>query len=162
MGAPTQLPTPDFGDTPKPQKRVLWKWSLAVAGVLLLWLFWQCGSGLYSGYKSGDDAVKRFHTQLNAAQYEQICSEADEAFAQSEKHDELIHFPDQVHKKLGVAGTAKQSRMNVNATTGGTFVTSQFTTQFVEGEADETFVWRKSGNNLRLYRYNVQSNAFLK
>lgn len=106
--------------------------------------------------------MQHFHSQLNAGQYEEICAEADEGFSQSDKHHELVHFLDQVHKKLGNAGTARRLGINVKATSGGTFVTSEFATQFDEGEADETFVWRKSGKDLKLYRYNVQSNAFLK
>jgi hypothetical protein len=162
MSGPTQPPVPNFGDATKPQKRVLWKWSLAATAVLLILLLWQCGSGLYSGYKSGDQAVQHFHAQLNSGQFEEICSEADEAFSQSDKHEELVRFLEQVHKKLGNAGTAKQLRINVNATTGGTFVTAEFITRFDEAQADETFTWRKSGKDLKLYRYNIQSNAFLK
>lgn len=162
MSASTQLQVPDPTGGAKRPKRVLWKWSLAITSVFLLWGVWQCGSGLYSGYKSGDQAVQHFHAQLNAGQYEEICNEADEAFAHSEKHDELVHFLEQVHKKLGSAVTARQLHVNVSATNVGTFVTSEFATHFDQGEADETFVWRKSGADLRLYRYNVQSNAFLK
>ena len=162
MSASTDFPTPNLGDSPKPQKRILWKWSIALAAILLLILLWQCGSGLYSGYKSGNEAVQRFHAQLNAGKYDEICSEADEAFSHSDKHDELVHFLEQVHQRLGNAGTASQVRLNVNATTGGTFVISEFTTQFEQGQAEETFTWRKGVSSLKLYRYNIQSNALLK
>lgn len=162
MSASTELPAPNFGEIGKPQKRILWKWSLVATAVLLLLLIWQCGSAMYSGYKKGGQAAKRFHTQLNAGQYEEIYSEADEAFSTSDKHDELLKFLTQVHIKLGNAGVAKQVHLNVNATTGGTFVVSEFVTQFDEGQAQETFIWRKSGDGLKLYRYNVQSKVFLK
>lgn len=135
MSASADFPTSNLRDSAKPQKRVLWKWSIALAVILLLILLWQCGSGLYSGYKSGNEAVRRFHAQLNAGKYDEICSEADEAFTQSDKHDELVHFLEQVHHKLGDAGTATQVRVNVNATMSGTFVTSEFTTQFEQGQA---------------------------
>jgi hypothetical protein len=162
VSTPTQLSAPDFESASKPQKRVLWKWSLVVTAFLLLFLLWQCGSASYLGYKSGDKVVQRFHTQLNAGDYEEICSEADEAFSQSGTHDEALHFLDQVHKKLGNAGSAKQVQVNVSVTTQGAFVTSLFSTQFDEGTAQETFIWRKNGLDLKLYRYNVQSPVFLK
>lgn len=45
---------------------------------------------------------------------------------------------------------------------GGTFFTAQFRSSFEQGEAEETFTWRKAGDTLRLYHYNIQSNAFFK
>jgi len=143
-------------------KRILWKWSLIVSGCLLAFLMWQCGSALYSGSKLADQAAQHFHQQLNRAEFEQICSEADPGFSEPEKHDELITFLQSVHKKLGNATGEKRQNLNVSSTTGGTFVTANFASQFDTGEASETFVWRKTGDSLRLYRYNLNSKAFLK
>jgi hypothetical protein len=162
MGDATQSSAPSSGYTANPPKRILWKWSLAVVAVGLVFLMWQCGSALYSGSKLADQAEQRFHGQLNRGELEQICREGDEAFSQGEKHDELVHFLEQIHKKLGNAGAGNRINLRVNAEPGGTFVTSQFSTQFEQGQAEETFTWRKSGNTLKLYRYNVQSDAFLK
>jgi hypothetical protein len=162
MSAFPQFPTPDFGNNPRPQKRILWKWTGALTAVLLISLLWQCGSAFYSGYRYGDGVAQRFHEQLNTGQYEEICSEADPAFSRWGDHEGALHFLQQVHRKLGDAGVAKRIRVNVNVTTGGTFVTSEFDTQFGQGEAEETFTWRKRGLNLNLCRYNVQSSLFLK
>lgn len=162
MSASPQWPAPDFGSYSKPQTRVLWKWTGAVTAIFLILFLWQCGSAFYSGYIYGDGVAQRFHEQLNAGQYEEICSEADPAFSRWRAPDGALHFLEQLHGKLGDAGAAKQIHINVNITTGGTFVTSAFDTQFDHGEAEETFVWRKSGLNLRLYRYNVQSSVLLK
>ena len=154
---------PNNGQAPVKARRILWKWSIAALAGLLLFLLWQGGSALYSGHKLADKAAQRFHSQLNSGEYEDICSEAaDEAFAEEDKHDQFIHFLDSIHRKLGRAGTAKQIHINVNVTGSGTFVTSQFSTEFEQGLADETFVWRKDGKLFKLYRYNVQSEAFLK
>jgi len=161
MTTSAQLPAPDFKQRPERSKRVLWKWSLAIGAIWLLFLMWQCGSGLYSGSKLASEAVRRFHSQLNSGDYIQICVEADEAFSQSEQRDDLLHFLESIHQKLGNAGADKQTNVRVNATTGGTFVTVQFTTQFDRGQADETFTWRKSGSTLKLYQYNVNSRALL-
>jgi hypothetical protein len=106
--------------------------------------------------------VQRFHRQLNADDYVDICDEADEAFAQSKQHDQLIRLLDSVHRKLGKAVTVQQLNINVNATLGGTFLTARYTTKFEQADAVETFTWRKSGSTWKLYGYNVQSEAFLK
>jgi hypothetical protein len=159
---PTQVPPPALGQKAARPKRILWKWTLAVAAVWLLFLIWRCGTALHSGWKLSDQAAQRFHAQLNRGEFDEICRDADDAFSQSEKHDELVHFLDVVHKRLGDAGVAKQVHLNVNATTDGTFVTSEFNTQFAEGQASETFTWHKSGDRLRLYNYKIISNALLK
>ena len=88
--------TPNLGqnlDPPTgPPKRILWKWSLVISGGFLAILMWQCGSALYSGSRLADVAVQRFHGQLNRGEFDKICSEADEAFSQQQKHDELVTF----------------------------------------------------------------------
>jgi len=66
-----------------------------------------------------------------------------------------------VHRKLGYAGTENQINMNVNATTGGTFITSEYKTQFAQDQGVETFTWKKSSGTLKLYGCNVQSRALL-
>jgi hypothetical protein len=159
---PTPPSIPDFGRNVKRPKRILWKWSIAVTAVLLIFLMWQCGSTLYTGSKLADQQVERFHGQLNRGEFEAICREADEGFSEDDKREEFMRFLESVHRKLGNAESGKRVNLNVQATNGSTFVTSQYNSEFESGQADETFTWRKSGNTLKLYRYNVQSAAFLK
>jgi hypothetical protein len=163
MSSPTEIPAPpDFGyTTPKP-KRILWKWTFAVLAVGLAWMMWQCGWALHAGSKLADGAVRRFHMQLNNAEYDQICREADEAFLTDEKREQLLHFLEAVHRKLGNVDAETQSNLRVNATTGGTFIIAVFTTRFTSGQATETFTWRKSGNTLKLYGYHIESEAIFK
>jgi hypothetical protein len=155
------VPAPDFGYAPIAPKRVLWKWSLAVTAAILLFLMWQCGSGLRDGGRLADTAVRRFHSLLNNGQYEEICREADKGFSQRERQDELVRLLEAVHRKLG--DTSVESRMNisVNATTGETFIMTDYDTKFAQGQATETFTWIKSGRSLKLYEYTIQSKALL-
>jgi hypothetical protein len=163
MVTPTQVPAPDFGQKTERPKRVLWKWSALIVAIGLLYLSWQCGSALYFGSKLADAAARRFHDQLDAGQFEQICQEADEALSQEgPQHDEFIKVLEAVHHKLGDVIRETQGKINVNVNTQGTFVTVDFFTQFATDQAHETFTWRKSGNTLKLYGYYVQSKAFLK
>jgi hypothetical protein len=154
------VPAPDFGYTTSP-KRVLWKWSVAAAAAILVFLMWQCGSALQQGRGLANAAVRHFHQELNSGNYEHICQGADEGFSQGEKHDELLRLLEAVHRKLGDAGDESQVNMNVNATTDGTFITTEYNTRFAQGQAIETFTWVKSGGTLKLYGYNVQSKALL-
>ncbi len=151
--------SPAPGSATSSPKRVLWKWSLAVTGLILLFLAWQCGSAFQKGRGLANTAVREFHEKLNRGQYEEIYREADEGFTRAGKHDELVRFLEVVHTRLGNAGVASLANMRVNATTGGTFVVAQYNTTFDHGSAVETFTWIRSSAALRLSGYNIQSNA---
>ena len=154
-------PTPDIPHTPSQPKRVLWKWSLVITAVIAVFLAWQCGSGILQGQKLASVAVQHFHEQLNAGRYEDIYQEATEGFRGGSKREELVKFLTAVHAKLGNAGAPSAGSINVNATPGGTFVTTQYNTKFEKGDATETFTWLKTAGTLKLQGYNIQSNALI-
>jgi hypothetical protein len=106
-----------------------------------------------------EPAVQQFHQELDAGQYEAICGQAAEGFCGNRADGETVRFLKGVHEKLGNVGAVQRGMINVNANTGGTFVTIQYNTSFALGPAQETFTWIKGANTLRLYRYSVQSNA---
>jgi hypothetical protein len=143
-----------------PAKRVLWKWSAAVVALLLVFLMWRCGSALVQGRKLADAAVKQFHERLNAGNFEEIYRDADEGF-RGQNHDNSIKLLEAVHNKLGLAGTATQDNLRVDTNTLGTFLTAQYSTVFAAGAATEMFTWKKSGEILKLYRYDIQSNSLI-
>ena len=124
----SSIPASDLGN-PAPAKRVLWKWSGAATVLILVFLMWQCGSALLQGRKLADVAVRHFHEQLNAADYEGICREADQGFG-NQGHDQTIRFLEAVHRKLGVAGTETRLNIRVETNPGGTFLTTQYSTMF--------------------------------
>ena len=161
MTTPAATPTPDFGPTVPRPKRVLWKWSLAFTAAALLFLLWQCGSSLYQGRSLANASVRHFHEQLNNGRYEDIYGEADEGFVRSGKREDLVKFLQAVHTKLGEASSESLTNINVNAATRGTFITTVYATQFTRGRAVETFTWIKRNGVLKLYGYNVQSNALI-
>jgi hypothetical protein len=154
-------PAPEFGQTEAPVKRILWKWSIAVAAVVLVFLMWQCGSALVHGQKLATASVRHFHQQLNAEEYEEIYREADEGFRAGQSHDELIKFLQVVHGKLGNADHENQVNIRVDTNTRGTFTTTWYNTTFVNGTASERFTWVTGGDVLKLYAYHVESNALL-
>lgn len=139
--------------------RVFWKWSFFITAVVLAFFMWQCGSALLQGRRSSNEAVRQFHQDLNAENYELIWQEASQGFTQSGKHDELVKFLHGVHTKLGSVASESLLNINVNVNPNGTFITTRYNTQFANGPAVETFTWIKSAGALKLYGYNVQSNA---
>lgn len=147
-------PIPDSAQGPPP-KRVLWKWSAVLSTLILVFLMWQCGSALLQGRKLADAAVRQFHQQLNAEDYERIYREADERF-RGQNHLDSIRFLEAVHNQLGLAGTATQINVRVDTNTRGTFLTAQYSTAFAAGTATEMFTWIKSSGTLKLYGYHIQ------
>ena len=139
--------------------KVLWKWSFLFLLALVAWGAWQCGSGFRMASQLSEPAVQQFHQELDAGQYEAICSQAAEGFCANGADGDTVRFIRGVHEKLGNAGAVQRGMINVNTNTSGTFVTIQYNTSFALGPAQETFTWVKSGSTLRLYRYSVQSNA---
>jgi hypothetical protein len=154
-------PLPDFSSSSATRKRVLWKWSLVVTGVIFLALLWQCGTGLLAGRRMGAVAVQRFHDQLNAEAYNEIYAQGDDGFRAAATKPDLVKFLAAVHRKLGNAGSTSLRGLNVNVSTGGTFVTGSYETQFARGLAIETFVSVKAGSGLKLHGYNVNSNLLI-
>lgn len=122
---------------------------------------YRCGSALVRGRELANAAVKHFHQQLNAEEYEGICSEADEGFRTGQSHDELIRFLEAIHKKLGVTAQENQLNLRVDTNTRGTFLTARYRTTFTRGTAIETFSWAKRSSTLKLYAYHVESNALV-
>ena len=161
MSTSVSAPAPDFGYAPPRPRRVLRKWSLALTAVFLIYLLWQCGSGLYQGRSLSNDAVNQFHQNLNAERYEAISASADDAFRNSGKEEDFKRLLQAIHRKLGDAGQTNMNNLSVNATAGGTFITAIYQTTFAKGSATETFTWKKSNGQIKLYQYNILSNAFI-
>jgi hypothetical protein len=139
-------------------------WSGSVAGmcVVAVSVLALSGCGFFArATAEAGTAVKHFHEQLNAEQYEEILSQADAGFTGSQSHEQLVKFLSAIHRKLGNAGESKLTGYRVNYNTGGVFTTVSYTTSYASGPADETFVWVKSGDKLKLYSYHISSMALI-
>ncbi len=152
---------PDFGYGPASPNRKLWKWSLVLCAVILLFLTWQCGSALREAPRLTNQAVRHFHQQLNLGHYEEIYREADHGFSEGGRHEELLTALEAVHAKLGDAGDETLLNIRVKATTSGTALRTQYNTTFARGSAIETFTWIKKDGGLKLYGYSVESKELL-
>lgn len=145
---------------PKRPKVIVWKSTLIATGLFMVFLMWQCGSGLYQGAHQSKEAVQRFHRQLNEGDFEKICQEADQAFV-SANHDQLVRLLWAVRSKLGTASSESLPSVNVTANKGGRFVVVTYDSVFAGGGAKETFTWIKRTSGLKLCGYNISSAVFL-
>jgi len=113
------------------------------------------------GKQLAESAVVEFHNQYNAGQFHDIYNQADDGFKRSDTEANLVQFFEAIHRKLGTVKWANQTRWYVNATTGGTFVTVSYDTDFSEGKGTEQFAFRINGNKALLYNYHVNSNLLI-
>jgi len=109
------------------------------------------------GKEIGERAVAQFHNQFNAGQYHEIYAQADEGFRKGASEPETLALFDAVHRKLGTVKSANQTGWHLNSTTAGTVVTLAYNTEFTEGHANEEFVFYMSGDDARLFHYNINS-----
>lgn len=145
---------------PRRPRSTIQKIGIGVGIIVGAYLLWLAGSSLWQGRALSNTAVKHFHEQLNAEQYQAIWDEADEAFRIPEKQQQLLDVLQTVHTKLGSAGVASLTNINVNANSRGTFVTTVYSTVFARDEVVETFTWTKKNDRLKLYGYHVDSKVF--
>ena len=169
-GSALRLPAPliqsgiqDFkpaASTKPKRNRILLKWSLIVIALVLGYFTWQCGSGMNAAARLSDDAVRRFHSQLDTGAYESIVRDSDTAFQKADSPEELLKFLAGVHSKLGTSRSFIRGGIFVNASTNGTFIKVDYTTEFQKGSAVEVFTWRKATDGLKLVGYHIESKTF--
>ncbi len=117
----------------------------------------QLSCGVKKGKENAERAVEKFHSQLNAGQFQQIYAESDDAFKKAATEEQVLQLFDAVRRKLGTVQQAKLSGWHVNATTGGTVVTLGYEVDFSEGKGTEQFVYHITGDKALLFNYNVNS-----
>jgi hypothetical protein len=113
------------------------------------------------GKQLAESAVVQFNEQYNAGQFHDIYNQADDGLKQHDTEASLVQLFESVHRKLGTVKWANQTRWYVNATTGRTFVTLSYDTDFSEGKGTEEFAFRINGDKALLYNYHVNSNLLI-
>lgn len=160
---PTAPSIPSSIPGPEPRKRrVFWKWSLIITGVLFALLIYQCASTLYTTSRASDAVVAEFHDHFNSEEFTAIMPAADKGcFATKEKQDEFVKILGTLRKKLGSANSSSRGFVQVNATPGGTFAIVTYDTTFSKGPGKETFTFRVSESRLLLCGYHIESQLLL-
>jgi hypothetical protein len=113
------------------------------------------------GTKEAKKGVAHFHEQFNQNQYHEIYSEATQVFRDAAPESEATAFFDKVHQKLGDEIRSGEPRYFANVSTGGTFVTLAYDSEFVHGRGREQFLWRIEGDKASLVRYDINSKDLI-
>lgn len=105
--------------------------------------------------------MARFHEQLNAGQFHEIYVQSDKGFQEGSSEADVVALFDAVRRKLGTVKNATPMGWRVNTTTTGTFVMLGYDVDFSEGKGTEQFVFKVSGNDVRLFNYNINSQLLI-
>jgi hypothetical protein len=125
---------------------------LAVAGLI---------SGPLADYHElGSQAVKRFHEQLAAGQYEAIYDTADETLRERTSRSDFVNLLQSVHEKLGDVQDLNPSWQGIafHGSQSAT-IALHFDTKFTNGAGTEQFVWQEDHNRLTLGEYQIKSKV---
>jgi hypothetical protein len=116
---------------------------------------------LNKGKPSAERAVTKFHQQLDAEQYHDIYAAAPQGFRDGGPEDRCARFLQVVHHKLGEVRESNQTGFFFNINTEGTWIKLNYRTEFRNGMADEQFIWKVSGDQALLYRYDINSTELV-
>jgi hypothetical protein len=156
--APSSLASSTLSHRPKRKSvfRRWWFWAVLSGALVLLWTL---GSSLLAARTLSNDAVARFHQELNQGSFDQIWQESDQAFQPEAKREDLFRVLNLVRTKLGDAESANLINVQMNTSPRGSFLVTVYNSRFAKDRAVETFAWKKTGNGLKLYSYNIRSEA---
>ena len=119
------------------------------------------GCGSQKDIGAASEAVTRFHAQLDNQDFTTIFAQADQRFRESSPQPDFLAFMNAVHTKLGRVVDASRKVFFINYNTSGTQIRLTYATKFTGGDAQEEFVWAKSGDSLVLLGYHINSNALI-
>ncbi len=132
----------------------------SVVGVIALASF-LCGCSMSVDTALAEQAVPRFHEELDAGQFDAIYEASADELKQATTQREFVAFLDAVHRKLGNTKASDKTGWNVNYQTSGSFVTLAYKTTFDGGSAQEQFVFRLQDKAAILVGYHVNSTALI-
>jgi hypothetical protein len=115
------------------------------------------GCGSTKDLSGANDAVTRFHAELDAQEFGTIYSQADQRFRDSTSQPEFLAFMNAIHTKLGKVTVASRQGFFENFNTSGTQVRLTYSTKFAAGNGQEEFVWVKNGDGFALLGYHINS-----
>ena len=130
--------------------------KLIAALVILL-----AGCSMSADTKMAEGAVERFHTMLDAGQFQDIYAESADDLKKVTTQEKLTALLEAVHRKLGVMKSSMKQSWNVNYHTSGTFITLVYATVYQGGDAREQFMYRLEGADAKLAGYYINSDALV-
>lgn len=109
-----------------------------------------------------EKAVEDFHTQMGAEQFAQIYSNASDELKKSATEKDFENVLATMHKKLGAYKSAKQTGFNAGSNNGVSSIKLDYETEYAEGKATETFIYKVEGEKVSLLSFNIESEALKK
>jgi hypothetical protein len=125
--------------------------------VTALLVLWSCGKDFYHNYRLSTAAVDQFHQRLNQGDFESIYGDATDDFRRAATRADEIKFFEMVHQKMGISEKMSTQGFHINWQNGHKFVNQVYDTQFVLGQAQESFVWNIAQDQAHLQSYRVTS-----
>jgi uncharacterized protein DUF4019 len=119
------------------------------------------GCGTQKDIEGASAAVLQFHGELDHQDYLSIYNSADARFRSASKQDDFVALMTAIHNKLGTVQQSSRQGFFVNYNTSGSSIRLTYTTKFSGGDADEEFLWSKSGDTFHLLGYHINSNALI-
>ena len=117
--------------------------------------------GVKQSVGDAEAQISTFHADINAGRFDEIWNESSAELRKASSKDDFLNLMKAIHRKLGPVKKSQNVGWNANATTGGTFITVQMQAEFARGSGIEQFIYRKSGDDLQLNAYNINSRDLL-
>jgi hypothetical protein len=105
--------------------------------------------------------IGRFHAELNAGQFDRIFAESAPEWKQASPRADTIKLFTAIHNKMGAYVSGNQNSWRVNYGTGGTIILVLYDSKFQKGDGQETFTYRRSGDDVQLVGYNLNSPTLI-
>lgn len=120
-----------------------------------------CGCSMSADTAVAEQAVPKFHEELNAGRFDAIYNESGDELKKATTQPDFVALLEAVHRKLGNTKASDKTGWNVNYQTSGSFVTLGYKTTFDGGDAQEQFVFRLQDKAALLVGYHINSTALI-
>jgi hypothetical protein len=104
-------------------------------------------------------AVDTFHQKMDAADFEAIYAEADDAFRSSVPPAQINQVLSRVHNAVGTHKQSSQTAFEVNYKNGANLVKVTFKSEFEKRTIDEIFEFRIRDGRARLLNYESKDRS---
>jgi opacity protein-like surface antigen len=120
-----------------------------------------CGCSMSADTTVAEQAVPKFHEQLDAGQFDAIYDESADELKKATTQQDFVVLLAAIHRKLGNTKASDKTGWTVNYQTSGSFVTLGYKTTFDGGSAQEQFVFRLQDKAAVLVGYHINSTALI-
>jgi hypothetical protein len=107
---------------------------------------------------TAEDAVARFHQQLDGEQFDQIYGATDQLFKNAMTPVQFTEMLTTIHRKVGRVVSSTQTSFysrDEAGTNPGSYISLTYDTQFADGLYTESFNWRVAGTGVMLVGYRI-------